>query len=515
MPDGLKTTRQRGVAKIRTFTRLNFVSDNLEVIPFNHNFDTLLRAVKERVFFVKENGVFGPPPKPELGVFENRLAPVFKSILPLLPKLAPISHDGFVSCYTGQKRVIYQNALDELRIGRNSIKKDAEVNVFVKFEKVDRTTKTDPVPRVISPRNPRYNIRLGRYLKPLEKKLFKSLSSLFGHNTVIKGMDNIQAAHCLREKWDMFKDPVAVGLDASRFDQHVSVDALRFEHKVYLQCFPNSKHKKKLSTLLECQLQNVCKGYCPDGRLSYITSGTRMSGDMNTSLGNCVLMCCMIKAYLLEKRVNGQLANNGDDCVVFMERKSLNKFMNGLSSWFRDMGFNMVVEEPVHIFEEIEFCQTKPVFDGTDWLLCRNPVKAICNDTVMLIDPQNDNKRNDLFRLWLNAVGLGGERLLGGLPIFQNLYRYFQRSGVTEYKSHGKLRTANGDMLHSMLPWYMRETHIKGKREFSEPTPECRASFAMAWDISPDMQLELERYYDSMTYDNRFMDEFMPRTIFV
>ncbi len=116
----------------------------------------------------------------------------------------------------------------------------------------------------------------------------------------MKGMDVRTVAKVLREKWDMFPNPVAIGLDASRFDQHVSVPALEFEHSVYLSCFKQKKHRERLAKLLKLQLENHCTGYAEDGVIKYTTTGTRMSGDMNTSLGNCVLMCSLIHSYLLE-----------------------------------------------------------------------------------------------------------------------------------------------------------------------------------------------------------------------
>ena len=245
-----------------------------------------------------------------------------------------------------------------MRAGRSSIAEDSRLNVFVKYEKTDRTTKKDPVPRIISPRDPKYNIRVGRYLKPLEHKLFKSINDLFGHETIMKGYNALASARLMREKWDNYSKPVAVGLDASRFDQHVSYDALSWEHDIYVECFPQRKHKSRLMSLLTHQLINRCSGELADGLLEYQVTGTRMSGDMNTSMGNCLLMCSMIYAYLEKRGVSGMLANNGDDCVVFMETRDLPVFMEGLSSWFLEMGFNMAIEAPVYSFEEVEFCPT-------------------------------------------------------------------------------------------------------------------------------------------------------------
>jgi len=510
----LRVTRRLGLTKKRSYVRVAGVSPDIDVVPFNHKISTLERAVKERVFCVKNvksktglDAEFVSPPLPVTDAF-SRLGETRRILSTFLPSTAPITARQFVDSYRGRKKQVYENALQEMELGNSSLAEDAKVKVFIKYEKTDRTSKADPVPRVISPRDPKFNIRLGKYLKPLEERIFKSLGRLFGHRTVMKGMDVFQVADCLREKWDMFKDPVAIGLDASRFDQHVSVGALRFEHGVYLDCFKRKVHRNKLANILSYQLENHCTGYAEDGVLSYTTTGTRMSGDMNTSLGNCVLMVSMIHAYLLDRGVNGQLANNGDDCVVFLERRDLTKFSDGLFDWFWDMGFNMAIEAPVYEFEELEFCQCKPVFDGSSWRMCRNPWSAIAKDSVLL----KNQVSMDYFRLWLNAVGTGGLSIAGGMPVFQSFYQMFVRNGVTSYrKSKGNKKVSlSGDEL---LPWFMREVGLKGNAKSRPITDESRASFWAAFGVTPCEQLCLEEYYDKFTIDC-FGEEWYPRHCF-
>lgn len=510
----MRVTRRLGITKKRSFIRIAGVSPDIDIVPFNHNISTLERAVKERVFCVKNvksktnlDVEFTSPPAPVAGAF-GRLGETYRELKTYLPSTAPITARQFVDSYRGRKKMVYENALTELELGNSTPEEDAKVKVFIKYEKTDRTSKADPVPRVISPRNPKFNIRLGKYLKPLEERVFKSLGRLFKHRTVMKGMDVFQVAGCLREKWDMFKHPVAVGLDASRFDQHVSVDALNFEHGVYLDCFKRKSHKEKLERLLKLQLENHCTGHAEDGSLRYKTTGTRMSGDMNTSLGNCVLMVSMIHAYLKHKNVVGQLANNGDDCVVFMEKQDLEKFSDGLFDWFWDMGFNMAIEKPVTEFEEVEFCQCKPVWDGSKWRMCRNPWTALAKDSVLL----KNNVSQDYFRLWMNAVGEGGLSIAGGMPIFQSFYQMFIRSGITSYrKSKGdKIVTISNDEI---MPWFMREVGLKGSAKAAEVTAESRASFWAAYGVTPDEQVCLEKYYDGITI-GCFGEEWFPRSIF-
>lgn len=471
-----------GTPKDRKFVRVSRVSGSVEIRPFVNDFPTLQRAVVERVFCVKAGSGFAPPPRPKPGVFERVLAPTKSALLPLLPSTAPVSHEAFVESYEGRKKQRYREALEEIRTGFCRPEKEAEVNCFVKFEKTDHTSKVDPVPRVISPRDPRYNLRVGRYLKHLEHRLFKSLDRLYGHPTVLKGYNAERSAELMKEKWDMFHNPVAVGLDASRFDQHVSREALQWEHSIYLECF-HGKHRARLAKLLGHQLKNKCSGFAPDGEVEYVVHGTRMSGDMNTSLGNCLLMCAMNYAYAKEQNVKIALANNGDDCVVFMEQRDLQRYMRNLEGWFLKMGFKMEVETPVDVFERIEFCQTKPVFDGERYIMCRNPWTAIVKDSVML-NPWQGPKQ---FMGWLDAVGTGGLAIASRLPVFQSLYLCYQRNGKRR------------KIPKELLPWNVRHMGLGLSRTPGVVRPEARLSFWLAFAVTPDEQVELEKYYDTLT----------------
>jgi len=470
-----------GMVKDRWFVRIAGISDEVVIKPFNHTISALKRAVTERVFFVKENGHFVRPPKPLN--FSSRLERVRLLLLPLLPKTTPWSTKEFVESCKGAKKRRYEDASESL-LQKPLSWEDSKVEVFVKREKTDFTSKADPVPRVISPRSPRYNLMVGKYLKKIEHRVFKSLRKLFGSHTVMKGFNAYVSANILRQKWDRFSEPVAIGLDASRFDQHVSVDALKWEHDIYLNCFYNKKHRNKLANLLQWQLHNHCTGYAPDGSIKYNVEGTRMSGDMNTSLGNCVLMCSMVYAYALEKGVSLELANNGDDCVVIMERTDQKTFSEGLFEWFYDMGFNMKIEEPVYDFGKIEFCQTMPLFDGNRWLMVRKPSAVLSKDTTML-EPYQSKKQ---LANWMFAVGMGGLRLTGGLPVLQNFYRAYLRYGKPNQKPR------------SYLSWYQSQMVKNMDRDFGPVTSASRDSFFTSFGITPDEQIELENYFDSWTF---------------
>lgn len=514
-PTTLAVTERLGVPKVRKIVRLSNLSPDIEIAPFNENLATLRRAVAERVFLVKgKDGGFTSPPKPAPKHFENELAPIRDLLRPFLPSTAPMSFASTLATFKGCKKKRYEQAYSDLMFTRTRIEDEAKVTVFVKYEKTDRTSKKDPVPRVISPRSPMFNLRLARYLRKVEERIYDALGKLFGHKTVMKGITTTQTAKYIEEKWNMFNDPVAVGLDASRFDQHVSRAALEFEHSIYLLCFKHGKHQRKLAGLLRRQLENHCSGHTPDGSVKYTTDGTRMSGDMNTSLGNCVLMCMMLKAYALHCGVAFQLANNGDDCVVFLERKDLVKFSTGLDAWFLRLGFNMVVEDPSYALEEIEFCQTRPVFDGSEWVMCRNPWTAIAKDCVLAKNPQGVS--DTYLKSWMGAVGTGGMSLTGGMPVFQSFYGMMQRSGqgarrARKNRSGSRGRVSKHD-VSAMLPWYMRNVG-GGQRQAGDISPECRASFYFAFGVTPDEQVELEKFYDGQVVVTEY-GEWHPRALF-
>jgi len=454
-----------------------------------------MRGLLERVYYVKESGEFKQAPQPVLGVFKERLG-YFKTLLARrIGKTTPMSKQDFPSLYQGRKRTIYQNAVDSLAI-RSVERSDSYLKTFVKAEKVNFTSKKDPVPRVIQPRDPRYNVEVGRYLKPLEPKIYKAVASIFKDVTIFKGLNAHDSARKMFHKWRKYRKPVAIGLDASRFDQHVSVQALEWEHSIYLDCF--SRCGPELARLLSWQVHNKGTGYCRDGKVKYRVSGCRMSGDMNTALGNCIIMCALVHAYCRERGVTKySLANNGDDCVVIMEEGDVAAFQLGLDTWFREMGFNMKVEAPVYEFEEIEFCQTHPVRvedcyipqkDAYEphYVMVRNAPVAMAKDCISIKPLETEGT----YLKWMSAIGDCGLSLTGGVPIYQSFYNGLVRAGDgLHFKKEDTYMIESGKQMMALGMHRKAQTILE----------HTRYSFWKAFGIVPDMQLQMEGHYDNNT----------------
>jgi hypothetical protein len=469
-------------AKTRIFARNLGLSFSSLWGVHNNSLGNVLRGVRERVFYVDVDGVLRPPPRPAAGVFASRMRAFALLLLSDMPFVNPWDYDQFVGSYVGSQRLRYEEAVASLHHRPLSIR-DAWVKAFVKAEKLLLSIKSDPAPRIISPRDPRFNVEVGLWIRPAEPVICRAIAKLFGGATVMKGYNAVVTAGHMFDMWTSFRDPVAIGLDASRFDQHVSIDALRWEHSVYLRMYglgPSSY----LAWLLSLQLYNKVSAKTPDGTVKYEVEGTRMSGDMNTSLGNCLIMCGMVHSYLKHVGVKARLANNGDDCVVFMERRDAERFTNGLSKWFLEMGFTMKVEAPVDVFEHVEFCQTKPVCVDGQYIMCRSPTKGLAKDSVCLAPDAGPNMLKT-FGVWARGVGTAGCALASGMPIMQAAYLRMTQMGGTAPKT-GKTIQGIGKHCGLIVGARGLEARIR------EPSAGTRFSFWLAWGITPDEQTALE-----------------------
>lgn len=454
-----------------------YICDHM-VTTHNNSLDNLIRGVGERVLYTDR--ACTPCVKPKPGIFVNRCASYMRTVASYIGRQSPVSRQEFVNYYKGPRRALYQVAADGL-VSKPIRPRDAYLSTFIKAEKVNLSVKPDPAPRVIQPRKPRFNVELGKYLLPLEHKVYDAIDKLFKSPTVMSKYNSFEQAAILKAKWDKFKDPVCVGMDASRFDQHVSRQALMFEHWFYKTVFGRDKF---LSMLLKWQITNIGYAVAADGWFKYTKVGSRMSGDMNTSLGNKFLMCLMAFAFVSSKPVEIEFVNNGDDCLLILEKKHL-KTLNNLEHYFKKFGFKIVREAPVYEFEHIEFCQCKPIYCNGIYRMIRN-VK-----TCLLKDVTSVNLGHDVeaFQRWLNDVANCGLSFAADIPVLGSYYRMLQRFG-----RKGKLLRSRG--LFDCYGTLSRNAHI----DFDQPDDAGRYSFWKQTGISPDAQLELEKYFDNSVW---------------
>lgn len=448
------------------------------ILTHNNTLTNLCRGVGERVLFTDDKCT--KPTQPKALIFVKRLQRYLDQLVLSLGSQSCVSREQFAGFYTGHRRKVYDRAVAGLVL-QPIRPRDACLKTFVKAEKFIEGAKIDPVPRVIQPRTPRYNVELGRYLRPLEKKVYKAIDGMFKSPTIMSEYNAFTQAKVLRTKWAKYKQPVCVGIDASRFDQHVSVQALQFEHSFYKKLF----RSKELDLLLSWQINNRGFAVASDGEFQYRVKGSRMSGDMNTSLGNKFLMCLMCKAFIDQTGVDVELANNGDDCLLILEREDLNRLSN-LEEYFKDFGFKMVREEPVYEFEQIEFCQTKPVCCNGVYRMVRNVKTCLAKDMACV----NLGWREDEFRHWLFDVGTCGLATAADVPILGRFYR--------KLCSIGTLGDYN-NKFNTEYKWYWSSSK-NAKCLSTHPDNHGRYSFWLSTGIAPDEQITIENSLESLSW---------------
>lgn len=440
--------------------------------------ETLASSISERVLAYRKGDEMLPPllPRPHafklLSKFKTTLLKVYGD----LP--TPLEPNQFVECYKGRKKAIYQ-AASEIYLERGVNAGDARISAFVKAEKVP----WDKSPRAIQPRTPVYNVGLGVYLKHVEHELYVAIAKMFKQRFVVsKGLNVTEIGNEFHAMWNTFSEPVFVGFDASRFDLHVSVDALKWEHSIYNALYP---YASDLRRLLKMQLINRGKGRCDDGYVKYKCNGRRMSGDMNTALGNCLIVCGIYYVYMKENGIRCKFVDNGDDCGVILEKRDQHQ-LAGVEEWFAKFGFRLEVEAPVYDLERVVFCQMQPVQTMRGWTMCRQITKALEKDSMTIVHMPTIK----MVRKWMYSVGECGLALCSGVPIMQELYSSFMRLGMPSNMSNATYMECGA-----------RHLTIRLASERSVVTDDARYSFWKAFGIMPEDQKAVEDRYRAATLD--------------
>lgn len=455
------------------------------VFSHRNTVGNVLWTVRERVLYSIIDGEMvetlqprGRFATPGMVAWRNRV------VRELGTKASPITHREFCEKYGGSRRKRYERAAEKVATTPWDPRM-AKVEGFLKPEK----WLEGKAPRLISPRSPEFLLESGCYIEPLEKKMYRAIAEANKYECIMKGFNLCDRASVMRQHWDSFVRPVAVGLDASKFDQHVSVQALQYEHGFYLGAYGNDP---LLRRLLGGQLYNRVKCFCDDGIVSWQSDGGRMSGDMNTALGNCILSAAMLTAWAEERAVRIKSVVDGDDCVVFMEAEDLGRFLEGMPQWYEERGFRMKVEAPAWEFEDIEFCQCHPVYTGARWILVRNPIKAITQDHTWI------ERGGITHREVLEATGEGGMHLYADIPVLASYYRMLRGSR--------KLSKRAKQFMHTSKDW-LRHLGTKATASSGEITEEARLSFYKAFGMTPCHQIMLEERFSTFDLSGALDDK--------
>lgn len=388
------------------------------------------------------------------------------------------SFDQVVASYVEKRlRVRYEEAHRSLLADGLCVRDDARVKAFVKGEKLARYKVHKP--RVIMGRSPRYNLELASYLKPIEHAVYPQLrgwgKKFFTHTRLIgKGLNQKERAALIRKKLSSFPGLVCFEIDGKSFESHFTREVLRDEHRVYTTLLKD----RRLRKLLRWQEEFDGSG-CG---VRFHVDAVRASGDFNTGLGNTLVMCCLVlaSAYAVGKRFD--FLADGDNAIIFVRDRDVSLWREELPVQFRLMGFEVQMENPVSELAMVPFGQSKPccVVDG--WTMVRDPFKVLSHAACGY---RHYGEIRGGLRV-LKSVAYCEAVLNAGVPVLQEYahallaatrHVAFSKASMEDYQYQ--------QILSKGVNW---ELAVK-----KPITASARSSFWLAWGVSVEEQLRMER----------------------
>jgi hypothetical protein len=219
-----------------------------------------------------------------------------------------------------------------------------------------------------------------------------------------------------------------------------------------------------------------------------------MSGDMNTALGNCLLMILMVSTFMAGRDYD--LLDDGDDCLLIIEAEDLPWVESNISEAFLSFGHEIKVENVASKMEEVQWCQSRPVmYKPGHYKFVRDVDKVVSASLIGGKYVDSDKSRRKL----INTIGMGELILNLGVPVLQSYAMSLMRNADTPdiivadevddglyFRVHRELRRMNLKQLVRVDPQPI--------------TIQARLSFAAAFNMDISKQLSLEKFFDSWRF---------------
>lgn len=387
------------------------------------------------------------------------------------------------------QRKRYRRAYERLKL--HGLKdKHVKIKMFVKHERMsypgnDVTEYYLKPPRAIQARSQEFNLIAQKYFLPYAKH-FKNMRHHDGRTPFAKGLDPQEIAEQLFDDWCHFNNPVALLIDHNRWDSCLNTDWLKSTHQYYNKFFRCAEFMR----LLKCQLLNKCT---TSTQVKYTVEGTRMSGDPDTSDGNSTdnlaLICDLFRGVEMRETIMG------DDSVIIFDLVDVDIIRSRMDEhvvhkvypW--TTVYRFVVE-----FEQVEFCQCKPILTINGYIMVRDISRVITRGFTCI--SQNVVKTPRLFYDWMRAVGDCEWSVNPGVPVHTAVAEYmrsFSDRPLKEPQDRSRFKVMHKKLDHTI-------------------TMQARLSYQVAFGISVQTQLEIEKWFKDHQgkATNRYVSIFHP-----
>lgn len=458
-----------------------------ETVNYANTVGNVLKAGATRVF------VQCSPWKPERKVL-NRICDRAAGMLgrQMGPELDEPGVTEELSRFPPKKREMYSEGLKtELEIKRH-----AKCTGFVKQENVPY--KPADKPRVIQFRDPVFLAHLIPAMKPLEHAFYRNryCFNKYQEFTCAKGMNLRERMACLEEMVDSLTEPFVIDLDGSAFDAHVVEEALKLEWRFNRRAWQSAGYHprtiEKMCKMGRAQLRNKVRFRCEDGSVSWTVKGNRMSGDLNTGLGNSELQSIYI-AYTMKMleipEKHWRMLVDGDDAVLMVSKVHVSKCTpEAIMRHFSDVSQDVKMGGPYRVtkdsMEVIEFCQSRPILTETGWRLVRDPKKVYNGYKQQCVYYRTKEETTRFF----STVAVPELLYATGIPVHQSMFDMFRRLG----KDSSPLESV-------MRRFFLRQAITFVPTNVRDVTWRTRDSYARAFGISALDQLIIEQEFESYT----------------
>lgn len=393
-----------------------------------------------------------------------------------------------ISYFPQRRRKLYARAVSSL-LSLSLAPKDWFVKSFVKMEKIEILAK-DGDPRMIQARDVRFNCELGKYTRPIEKALYTLRDPETGLPLIAKGLNMRERATLLKKHWDMMHNPVCISGDLSRFDLSTREEIISVMHKFYLTVIDDNYLKE----LLLVQLRN--RGRTANN-VKYATCGGVMSGDMTTALGNCVAVVTILMTLrnltkvpeALEelglkpptRKIFFHILDDGDDHTIICEKEDKEWMMYALPKWFLLCGHTFKVEGYTDQWNQILFCQMKPIMMNYGPDMMPDPRKVLA--TAFMV---SGARAGDIKQLipYLGTIWEARAIMHQGMPILGPLF--------ARLASQNKARMKNPTVEVIGGLKYLLDRDGRTSYRNDPITPDARLQCFESWGLHQDDQIKFE-----------------------
>jgi len=438
--------------------------------PCHKDFDTVFRGLLRRVVV--------QPPKPDLALLAELKLFVEDWIK---TNLTPLSPESDLSIETWLSNTNYpawrkQQLLDTWKKhGGVVTPTDFKVKGFVKEETYPEYKHA----RGINARTDLCKVLVGPIFKLIEKEVFK-------HPSFIKKIPKTERAKYI---YDLLYSPEAVyfASDYTSYESHFVKELFEaIEFPLYRYMTKALPCQQEFDDYLSFVIAS--DNFVEFEYFNFVINSTRMTGEMNTSLGNgfANLMCLL---FIAHKSNAGAVACivEGDDSLFRVAKPDAFD-----ESLYLKIGFTIKLEKHIDL-NTASFCGN--VFDPTDLIIITDIMDALNN--VAWLPRRYVRSRSLMVRRLLRSRALSLLYEYSGCPVLQAYALYILRctSGI----NLGNLRTNNTYIQEQETEMLLFIEQYGLKSLIKEPGFRTRMLVEQKYGISVEHQLKMENYLNDLT----------------